>query len=410
MPIRAAIDFSMVRTEFPMLNRTMNGHPLCYLDFAATTQKPEAVLDAMNQFYKTEYATVNRGIYELSQVATERCQQIRMEVGQFLNGGSDYDTIFTRGATDAINLVAYSYPLAFCRPGDAIIVTEMEHHANLIPWQQSAKRHGLELKIWHVTDSGDLDLAELARLITPSTRLVAVTHCSNALGTVNPIKTIGEMAHAAGAHMLVDAAQTVAHQPIDLMDIQADFLCFSGHKMYGPTGIGILMGRSNLLNQMPPVQFGGDMIESVGLMDATFARSPQKFEAGTPSIVEIIGLGAAIKWLNHIGMDAIQAHESALYSQARAMLAQVPHLQFIGNAAHTAGAISFILDNIHAHDVGTILDTMGIAVRVGHHCTQPLMRRFGVPATVRASIGITTNLAEINRLVAALTDIAREWR
>lgn len=403
--ITKTLDVYRVRKDFPILNRQMSGHPLVYLDNAATAQKPLPVIERMSEFYKNEYATVHRGVYELSQDSTIECEEARTKCRSFINALRPSEIIFVRGATEAINLVATSYGRKFCKSGDEILITAMEHHANIVPWQELAAEKGLKLRVAPITDQGELILAEFKKLLSAKTRIVAVTHVSNVLGTVNPVKEITRLAHEAGAVVLIDGAQSAPHMPVDVQDIDCDFFCFSGHKLYGPTGVGVLYGKKELLEKMDPYQFGGDMIESVRFEKTTFAQIPQKFEAGTPPIVEIIGLGAAIDYLRGIGLDAIQQAEQELLEYATKRLSQIKGLRIIGQAKEKASLISFVLGDVHAHDVGTVLDQHGIAIRAGHHCAQPLMERMKVPATARASFAFYNTKEEIDLLVTGLQKV-----
>lgn len=391
----------IIREDFPLLKREVNGKPLIYLDSAATSQKPASVIDAMNDFYSYEYATVHRSIYQLAASATDKYNRVRERVASFLNAKSPSEIIFTRSTTDSINLVALSYG-SFIQNGDEIIVSEMEHHSNLVPWQMLAERTGAHLKIIPVNDRAELDMAVYKTLLTPRTKLVAIAHIANSTGTINPIEEIIEMAHVYGAKVLVDAAQSAAHMPLDVQALDADFLAFSGHKLYGPTGIGILYGKAELLDKMPPIQGGGDMIEKVTLKGSTYQKAPLKFEAGTPSIAQVIGLGAAIDYLLSLGWETIHSIEQALLALATEKLLQIPGLRIIGTAEKKAGIISFVIEGVHPLDLATFLDLEGIAIRSGHHCAQPLMARFGVSGTARISFAPFNTENEIERCVAAI--------
>lgn len=401
-PITAPFDVEAIRQNFPVLAQMVHGYPLVYLDNAATTQKPRAVLDRMMQFYTNEYGTVRRGVYELSARATIAFEGVRKKVAEFIHAASPAEIVFTRGTTDAINLVASSFSKAFIREGDEIIISAIEHHANIVPWQQVCLETGAILRVIPVNDAGELVLDEYAALLNDRTRLVSVNYVSNALGTVNPVRQIIEMAHARNVPVLIDGAQSAPHMAVDVQALDCDFYVFSSHKMYGPTGIGVLYGKMKHLEAMPPYQFGGDMIETVTFEKTTFGRPPQKFEAGTPSIAEVIGLGAAIDYLQAIGLDAISRYENDLLRYATERLQEIPGLRIIGTAREKASVISFVLDEIHPHDVGTLLDQRGIAVRAGHHCTQPVMERFQVPATTRASFSFYNTPEEIDRLIGGL--------
>ncbi len=385
-----------------MLGSRMNGKPLVYLDNAASTQKPNAVIDRMSEFYKKEYANVRRGVYTFSQLSTNECERVRERLKSFLNTRETSEIIFTKGATEAINLVAAGYARELLKPGDEILITEMEHHANIVPWQEVCLEKGLILKVVPVTDRGEIDLDEFQKKLGARTYFVAVTHISNVLGTVNPVREIVNRAHHAGAVVLVDGAQGAPHLKIDVQELDCDFYCFSGHKIYGPTGIGVLYAKKKHLEAMHPYQFGGDMIESVTFEKTTFAKPPAKFEAGTPPIVETIGLGAALDYLEGLGFDKIHAEEAALLDYATKRLGEVPGLKIIGTAHEKASLVSFTLEDVHPHDIGTVLDQEGIAIRAGHHCAQPLMRRFGVAATARASFAFYNTKEEVDSLVKAL--------
>ncbi|HET8649376.1 MAG TPA: cysteine desulfurase [Gemmatimonadales bacterium] len=393
-----ALDLEAVRDDFPILAQP----GLVYLDSAATSQKPRVVIEALSRYYSDQNANIHRGVYRLSQGATAAYDAVRRRAAQFLNARHPNELIFTRGTTESINLVAQSWGGANLRPGDEILISGMEHHSNIVPWQLVAQRTGARIVEWPITDAGELDLALLPGLLTDRTRLLAVAHVSNALGTVNPVEQIVAAAHQRGVLVLVDGAQSAAHLPVDLQAIDCDFFACSGHKMLGPTGIGLLYGRESLLDQMPPWQGGGDMIDQVSFEGSTWAPVPAKFEAGTPNIAGVVGLGAALDYLGEIGFEAIGRHEDDLLSYAVARLDEVPRLSIIGRPARRSGAISFVLDGVHPHDAGTILDAEGVAVRAGHHCAQPVMRRFGVPATVRASVALYNTRADIDALITAL--------
>jgi cysteine desulfurase / selenocysteine lyase len=406
-----------IKREFPVLNRELpgapgesQGIPLHYLDSAATTQKPVAVIDAMDRFYRESYGTVRRGVYRLSEKATAAYEGTRKQVAALLNAASDREIIYTSGTTQGINLVAYSWGGKFLKAGDEIILSQIEHHANIVPWQIIAERTGAIIKVIPVDESGTLDLGEYRKLLSDKTRMVAVNHISNALGTINPVKEIIRLAHQAGALALIDGAQSIAHMPVDVRDLDADFYAFSGHKMFGPTGIGILYGKLALLETMPPYQGGGDMIMRVTFPKTTYQAPPYRFEAGTPPIAEVVGLGVAVDWLRKTGLDRIAAHEHALLEYGTAILAEVPGLKLIGTAKAKGGILSFTLDGVHPHDIGTLLDEDGIAIRAGHHCAQPTMDRFGVPATARASLGPYNDYADLDALAKGLKRIGEMFR
>lgn len=403
----ALVDLQHLRKDFPMLTKTMHGKPLIYFDSAATAQKPYCVIDAIANFYRDHYGTVHRAVYELAIRSTEDYQKTRQKVRAFLNAAKDEEIIFTRGTTESINLVAYSFGKAFVKPGDEIIISAMEHHSNIVPWQMLCEDRGAILKVIPMNERGELLLDEYAKLLNPRTRLVAVTQVSNSLGTINPIKQIVSMAHQTGAKVLVDGAQSAPHLKIDVQDLDADFLVFSGHKIMGPTGIGILYGKAELLNQMPPYQGGGDMIESVSFSKTTYNVLPFKFEAGTPMIAEVMGLGSAIDYIQTIGIDAIQSWEHELLAYATAQMEQIPGLSIIGQAPEKGALISFIIDGIHPLDIGTFLDLRGIAIRTGHHCAQPVMQFFKVPATARASFACYNTKEEVDLFISALQNIIR---
>jgi len=399
----AAFDVERVRADFPILSRQVHGQPLIYLDSGASAQKPQVVIDAMREVFESYYANVHRGVHWLSQASTEAYEESRRTVQTFLNARSENEIVFTKNATQGINTVAYSYGEAFLSEGDEVIVSEMEHHANIVPWQLLRDRKGIVLKVAPILDDGSLDIAAFEALITDRTKMVAMTHISNVLGTVVPIKHIIDMAHAAGAKVLVDGCQAAPHQRVDVQDLDADFYVFAPHKTYGPTGIGVLYGKEDVLNSMPPYEGGGDMISSVTFEKTVYQDAPLRFEAGTPPIVEAIGLGAALKYMTDIGMDAIAAHEHGLLQYANEKMLQIDGIRLIGTAKDKAAIVSFLLDGVHAHDVGTIVDRAGVALRVGHHCAQPVMDHFNVAATARASFGMYNTREDVDALAEALT-------
>lgn len=388
--------------DFPILSRPVQGRRLAYLDNGATTQKPALVISAEREFYEQSNANIHRGVHWLSQHATDLYEQGRERVRQLLHAARHEEIVFTRGTTEAINLVACSWGQSALKQGDEILITGMEHHSNIVPWQLLCERTGAVLKVVSVTDSGELDMDEFQVLLGPRTRLVGVTHISNALGTINPIVEIVRLAHAAGAKVLVDGAQAVAHQAVNVQELGCDFYAFSGHKLYGPTGIGALYVRYDILKDMPPWQGGGDMIHTVSFERSTYADVPQRFEAGTPNIAGVVGLDAAISYVLDVGLESIAAHEQALLDYATAELSLLQGMRLIGTAAHKAGILSFVVDGIHPHDLGTILDTEGVAIRAGHHCAMPLMTRFGIPGTARASLALYNTQEDIDALMAAL--------
>ncbi len=404
------LEVKKIRRDFPMLETQMNGHPLVYLDNAATTQKPLSVIERMDQFLKNEYSTIHRGVYTLSHYATAECDAVREKCRKFLNASKAAEIIFTKGATEAINLVATGYGRKFLKPGDEIIISAIEHHSNIVPWQQLAKEKNLTLRIAPVNDKGELLMDEFQKLLNARTYFVAVTHISNVLGTINPIQEITKRAHHAGAVVLVDGAQSAPHMKVDVQDLDCDFYCFSGHKIYGPTGVGVLYGKMKHLEDMDPYQFGGDMIEQVTFEKTTFAKPPAKFEAGTPAIAEIIGLGAAIDYIQGIGFEAIAEHEHELLEYATEALSRISGLRIVGQADEKASLISFVLEGVHPHDIGTVLDQEGIAIRAGHHCAQPLMKRFGISATARASFAFYNTKNEVDLLVAALEKVLKVFK
>ncbi|MFB5172671.1 cysteine desulfurase SufS [Erwinia amylovora] len=400
-------DLARVRAEFPLLAREVNGQPLAYLDSAASAQKPQAVIDAESCFYQHGYAAVHRGIHTLSAEATTSMENVRVQAAAFLNAASAEEIVFVKGTTEAINLVANSWGGSQLQPGDNIIITQMEHHANIVPWQMVAQRTGAEVRFIPLTAQGELDITQLPALIDSRTRLLAVTHVSNVLGTENPVKALVAQAKAAGVVTLIDGAQAVMHQPVDVRELDCDFYVFSGHKIYGPTGIGILYGRKALLEQMPPWEGGGSMIATVSLTSGTtYAAAPWRFEAGSPNVAGIIGLGAALKWIGELGLDVISQREQQLMRYALENLATVPDIIIYG-PSQRSGVVAFNLGKHHAFDVGSFLDQYGIAIRTGHHCAMPLMHYYQVPAMCRASFVLYNSEEEVDRLVAGLTRIHR---
>ena len=397
-----ALDVRRIREDFPILSMTINGRSLAYLDNAATTQKPRAVLDAERSYYETENSNIHRGVHTLSQRATASYESARETVRRFLNAKSVTEIIFVRGATEAINVVASSYGRTRLEAGDEVLITELEHHSNIVPWQMLCSERKGTLKVAPFTEPGELDLERFEALLSPRTKIVAVSHISNALGTVNPVKSIVEMAHRRGIPVLVDGAQSAGHAHVDVQDLDCDFYVFSGHKVYGPTGVGVLYGKAKLLEAMPPYQGGGDMIKSVTFEQTICNDLPYKFEAGTPNIAGGIGLGAALEYLESLGRDRVMRHESELLRDATEKVSALPGVRLIGRAREKSAVLSFVMEGIHAHDVGTILDEHGVAIRTGHHCAQPVMDHYGIPATARASFGIYNTHEEIDRLVEAL--------
>ncbi len=391
-----------LRADFPALDQPVNGHPLVYLDNGATTQKPRAVIDAVTDFYRRDNANVQRGVHQLSQRASDRFDHAREQVRSLINATSCAEVIFTRGTTEAINLVAQSYGRSVLKNTDEILVSAMEHHANIVPWQLLCEQTGATLKVAPMNLDGELLETDFTALLCENTRIVALTHVSNALGTINPVRELIQRAHAVGAVVVVDGAQSVAHGPVDVQALECDFFAFSGHKLYGPTGIGVLYGREALLESMPPWQGGGDMIRTVSFEGSTWNTLPYKFEAGTPHIAGAVGLAAAIDYLGQIGLDAIAAHEHMLLIRATDKAQAQPGMRIIGTASDKAAILSFELDGIHPHDVGTILDSAGVAIRTGHHCAMPVMQFFNVPATARASFGLYNTMEDIDALFCAI--------
>jgi cysteine desulfurase/selenocysteine lyase len=406
----APFDVDRIRADFPILRLRARGKPLVYLDSAATAQKPQTVIDAVSRFYLEDNANVHRGVHLLSERATAAFEEARAKVAQFLNAPEPSEVIFVRGTTEAVNLVAHTFGRQRLGPGDEVLLTEMEHHSNIVPWQMVCEEKGARVVAAPVDDAGELRLDELERRIGPRTRLLAVTQVSNALGTVNPVRRIVEMAHARGVPVLVDGAQGVPHLEVDVRALGCDFYAFSGHKLFGPTGIGVLWGRSDHLEAMPPWQGGGDMIRTVSFERTTYAGLPNKFEAGTPDMAGAVGLGAAIDYLRALDREGARAHEQDLLDYGTRALSQVPGLRLVGTAREKAGVLSFVLDDVHPHDIGTILDREGVAIRTGHHCAQPLMKRFGVPATARASLAFYNTRADLDALVRGLDRVREMFR
>jgi cysteine desulfurase / selenocysteine lyase len=400
-----AFDIRKIRQDFPILSQKVHGKPLVYLDNAATTQKPQAVIDAMVRSYVEDNANIHRGVHLLSERATRAYEDARVKVQTFLNAPDPREIIFVRGTTEAINLVAQTFGRANIGKGDEVLVTQMEHHSNIVPWQLICEEKGAQLKVIPITDDGELRMDLLDALLTDRTRLVAVVHVSNSLGTINPVAEIVDKAHARGIPVLVDGAQAVAHMPVDVQALGCDFYAMSGHKLFGPTGIGVLWGRLPLLDAMPPYQGGGDMISAVSFTRTTYNVVPNKFEAGTPNIAGSVGLGAAIDYLKGIDIAAMQAYEEELLAYGTKALSAIPGIRLIGTASKKASILSFVMEDVHPHDIGTILDQQGVAIRTGHHCTQPLMERLCVPATARASLALYNTKEEIDALVGALARV-----
>ncbi len=398
----SAFDVARIREDFPLLKQMVNGKPLVYLDNAATSQKPQSVIDTLVRYYTTENANVHRGVHTLSQLATEDYEEARTQARKFINAKEDGEIIFVRGTTEAINLVAQTFGRQKISQGDEIIIATMEHHSNIVPWQILCQEKGANLRVIPINDAGELLLDEYEKLITPRTKLVSIVHQSNALGTINPVEEIVQIAHQQGVPVLLDGAQAIAHVSVDVQQLGCDFYAFSGHKLYGPTGIGVLYGKAELLEEMPPYQAGGEMIRSVTFEKTLYNVLPNKFEAGTPNIAGAIGLGAAISYVNGIGMDRIFAYESELLTYGTERLSAIGGLTLMGTAAKKGSVLSFVMDEVHPHDIGTILDAEGIAIRTGHHCAQPLMDRFGVAATARASLAFYNTKEEIDVLVKGI--------
>ena len=407
LSLHTMFDIEKIRSDFPILERKVYDRPLVYLDNAATTQKPRCVVDAMSEEYFSVNANVHRGVHFLSQQATDLHEAARERVARFIGAASSSEIVFTRGTTESLNLVASSFSEAFLREGDEVLLTVMEHHSNIVPWQLVRERKGIVLKVIPINDAGEVDLEAYEKLFTPRTRLVAITHVSNVLGTVNPVKQMAAVAHAHGARILVDGAQSVPHFPVNVQDIDCDFLTFSGHKVYGPTGIGVLYGKEELLDRMPPYQGGGEMISRVTFEHTTFERLPFKFEAGTPDYVGAHGLGVALDYVEQLGMENIHLHERELTRYAMEQLSLIPGMRLFGTAAEKDAVVAFTVGDIHPLDLGTLLDRLGIALRTGHHCAQPLMARFGVESMARASFALYTTRAEIDALVSAIDRVRK---
>ena len=399
---RVAFNVERIREDFPILKQQVHGKPLVYLDSAATSQKPKVVIDTVTQYYLAENSNVHRGIHFLSEQATRAFEDSRAKVARFLNASTDQEIVFVRGTTEGINLVAQSFGRMRVKAGDEIIISAMEHHSNIVPWQILCQETGAVLRVVPINDRGEFLVDEYAKLLSPKTRLVSVVHVSNALGTINPVKRIVEMAHSRGVPVLIDGAQAAPHLAIDVQELDCDFYVFSSHKLFGPTGVGVVYGKAHHLEAMPPYQAGGDMILSVTFEKTLYNVAPFKFEAGTPHIAGVIGLGAAIDYLDGVGLDRIAAYESGLLAYATEAVSAVPGVRLIGTAKEKASIVTFVLEGVHAHDIGTILDQEGIAIRTGHHCAQPVLQRFGVPATARASLAFYNTRGEIDALVRAI--------
>jgi len=407
---RPAYDVRKVREDFPILQARVHDKPLVYLDNAATTQKPRSVIDAVRRYYEEQNSNIHRGVHALSELATKAFEDVRVKAARFLNAADPREIVFVRGTTEAINLAAQSWARPNLKAGDEVLVTHLEHHSNIVPWQMLRDAHGIVLRVAPIDDRGEVILEEFERMISPRTRLVSIAHVSNALGTVLPVKRMIDAAHRAGALALVDGAQAVAHRKVDVRALDADFYAFSGHKLYGPTGVGVLYGKLPLLEKMPPWQGGGDMILSVTFEKTTWNRVPYKFEAGTPHIEGVVALGPALDYVSAVGLDAIAAHEHDLLAYATDRLSAIRGLRIYGTAPGKAGVLSFTVEGVHPHDVGTILDQEGVAIRTGHHCAQPVMERYGIAATARASFGLYNTREEVDALVAALGRVAEVFR
>jgi len=397
-----SLDPDSIKQDFPILKQSVHGRPLIYLDNAATSQKPRSVIDALTHYYSTDNSNIHRGVHLLSERATQQYEEARVKVQRFINASESREIIFTRGTTEAINLVAGSYGRANVNAGDEVLITAMEHHSNIVPWQMLCQEKGARLRVAPINDDGELILEGFEKLLSERTKLVSVVHVSNALGTINPIRWIVESAHRHNAAVVIDGAQAAPHVDLDVQELDCDFYAFSGHKVYGPTGIGVLYGKAGILDAMPPYQGGGDMIATVTFEKTTYNTLPYKFEAGTPNIAGTIGLGVAIDYVNQIGIERIARYEHELLEYGTEALSRIAGLRLIGTAKEKAGVLSFVLDNAHPHDIGTILDREGIAIRTGHHCAMPLMARFGIPATARASLAFYNTREEIDALVAGI--------
>jgi cysteine desulfurase/selenocysteine lyase len=400
-----AYDVQKIRKDFPILHQSVHGKPLVYLDNAATTQKPLAVIEAIENYYRHDNSNIHRGVHTLSERATEAYERVRAAAQKFLNAADQKEIIFVRGTTEAINLVAQTYGRKNVGSGDEVLITAMEHHSNIVPWQLLCEEKGAKLRVAPINDRGELQLDEFEKLLSPKTKFVAIAHLSNVLGTLNPVQKIVQMAHSRNIPVLVDGAQAAPRMQVDVRALDCDFYALSSHKIYGPTGIGILYGKTKLLEAMPPYQGGGDMIASVTFEKTVYNRLPYKFEAGTPNIADTIGLGAAFEYLNGLGLEQIERHEAEVLDYATKSVEAIPGVRVVGTAKEKAGVLSFVMDDIHPHDIGTILDTEGIAVRTGHHCAQPVMQRFGIPATARASFGLYNTREEVDALVKGIRKV-----
>jgi len=400
--MKSTLNIEQIRNDFPQLKTTVNDKPLIYLDNAATTLKPQAVIDHMTKHLSFDVANVHRGIHTLSEMGTRAFEETRIAVQKLINARHDYEVIYTKGTTDAINLVANSFGEKYLKAGDEIILSEMEHHSNIVPWQMVAEKIGAKIKVLSITEDGEISLEEYKNLLSSKTKIVSIVHSSNTLGTINPVKEMAKMAHAVGAKICIDAAQSIAHMKVDVQDLDCDFLVFSAHKMYGPNGLGFLYGKEELLNEMPPYQGGGSMISIVSFEKTTYHNLPNKFEAGTPAIAEVIAFKSAIEYVEKIGLDNIAAHEHELLEYAVSEMKKIGGIRFIGTAKHKAGVIAFVIEGVHPQDLGTILDKQGVAIRTGHHCCQPLHRRYNISATARASFSVYNTFQDVDVFIAAL--------
>lgn len=398
----ANFDVQTIRKDFPILERQVNGMPLVYFDNAASTQKPKQVIDCITNYYNNDYSNIHRGVHTLSQIGTDAYEAVRKKVQHFINAKEEHEVIFTKGTTDGINLLANCFAASVLQTGDEVIITEMEHHSNIVPWQIACERSGAVLKVVPLEEDGSINIENFKALLSDKTKLVSIVYVSNSLGSINPMEQIIELSHAQNAQVLVDAAQAIQHIKIDVQALDADYLVFSGHKIYGPTGTGILYGKTDLLNALPPYQGGGDMIKEVHFEGTTYNDLPFKFEAGTPNIAGMIGLGAAIDYVNEIGMEAIAAHEADLLDYATEAISKVEGVKLYGTADNKTSVLSFLVEGLHPYDVGVILDNLGIAIRTGHHCTQPVMTKFNIPGTCRASFAVYNTKAEVDTFINGL--------
>lgn len=400
--MKSSLNIEQIRNDFPQLKTTVNNKPLIYLDNAATTLKPQSVIDHMTKHLSFDVANVHRGIHTLSEMGTRAFEETRIAVQKLINARHDYEVIYTKGTTDALNLVANSFGEKYLKAGDEIILSEMEHHSNIVPWQMVAEKIGAKIKVLSINEDGEISLEEYKNLLSNKTKIVSIVHSSNTLGTINPVKEMTKMAHAVGAKICIDAAQSIAHMKVDVQDLDCDFLVFSAHKMYGPNGLGFLYGKEELLNEMPPYQGGGSMISEVRFEKTTYHNLPNKFEAGTPAIAEVIAFKSAIEYVEKIGLDNIAAHEHELLEYAVSEMKKIGGIRFIGTSKNKAGVIAFVVEGVHPQDLGTILDKQGVAIRTGHHCCQPLHRRYNITATARASFSVYNTFQDVDVFIAAI--------